>query len=120
MQPNKKAYEKPKMTALSEKASDVDASAESDIVIPAFGLDGSVTAIKDRAFMGCSRLERVYILHSIQGIGAHAFAQCRSLQAIIYCGTLCEWRKIRKGADWDLDTGFYTVYCTDGESAKGE
>ena len=31
---------------------------------------------------------------------------------------MAQWRAIEKEDDWDVDTGDYTVYCTDGTIDK--
>lgn len=47
-----------------------------------------------------------------------ALSGCASLISIVYDGTMQDWDNVKKGADWDFNTGEYIVYCTDGEIAK--
>jgi hypothetical protein len=47
-----------------------------------------------------------------------AFTSCSSLASIHFGGTKDQWAAISKDSYWDLSTGNYTVYCTDGEIAK--
>ena len=44
-----------------------------------------------------------------------AFLDCFLLETINYGGTMEEWNCIGFPFSWDLGTGDYTVYCTDGE-----
>jgi hypothetical protein len=41
------------------------------------------------------------------------------LTSITYPGTREEWLTLAKGDEWDDGTGDYTVYCSDGNLAKG-
>ncbi|MDE7083442.1 MAG: leucine-rich repeat domain-containing protein [Clostridia bacterium] len=78
----------------------------------------SVTSIGDFAFYDCSSLTKVTIGNSVNNIGYYAFRGCSSLTSITFEDTVAEWNAIIKGDNWDLNTGDYTIYCTDGEIAK--
>ena len=91
-----------------------ECSSLTSIVIP----DG-VTSIGDRAFSECSSLTSVVIPDSIANIGAFAFQYCSSLTRINFGGTKAQWNAMAKYAMLYENTGDYTVYCKDGEIAKG-
>ena len=107
-------------------------------VIPS---DGSVTAIGEGAFAGCSELTSISIPEGVTSIGANAFLDCRnlvsitipstvtkidsaalsdclSLEKIYYDGSEEEWASIVKELYWDLGTGentangSYSVECS--------
>ena len=67
--------------------------------------DGSVTAIGEIAFYGCSGLKKIDIPKEITSIGFMAFIHCTSLATICYEGTRKEWNSITKENDWDLYAG---------------
>lgn len=83
-----------------------------------FEIPHGVTGLTDRAFHGCSSLATISIPKSITTIGAFALRYCSKLTTILYAGTTAEWQAISKGTEWDVSTGAYTVYCTDGNIAK--
>lgn len=79
----------------------------------------SVTTINDNAFMGCTSLTSITIPNSVTTIDESAFSDCTSLTSINYGGTVEQWTNdISFGTEWDINTGNYTVYCTDGTVAK--
>ena len=39
-------------------------------------------------------------------------------QRLISIGTKAQWKAIKKGYDWNYDSGNYTVHCTDGDISK--
>ena len=81
-------------------------------------IPNSVTSIEDYAFRGCSSLTSVTIGNSVTSIGEQAFYGCSGLTTINYNGTIAQWKGIPKARLWDLSTGNYTVYCTDGTISK--
>ena len=79
----------------------------------------SVTEIGVSAFRDCSGLTSVTIGNGVTEIGKSAFAGCTGLTQITFKGTTEQWKNIEKSEDWDVDTGDYTVHCTDGELKVG-
>lgn len=96
-----------------------ECTALTDIVLP-----DSVTYIDGYSFDGCTALSSIVIPAGVTKLGCCAFRNCRKLKSITYKGTVEQWNAIKKvydslGADdWDLNTGIYTVYCTDGDIHK--
>ena len=43
---------------------------------------------------------------------------CSNLKTINYGGTTTQWESVEKGYDWDISTGTYTVYCSNGNVNK--
>ena len=78
----------------------------------------SVTSIGDHVFRDCLSLTSITIWDSVAYIGADAFYSCRSLTSIIYKGTMEQWNNIEFDIHWNLDTGNYTIHCTDGDIPK--
>lgn len=74
----------------------------------------SVSMIRSKNFANCPSLRTVYIPDTVTLIENLAFENCTSLREIRFGGTVTQWQKIEKMQDWDLNTGDYTVYCTDG------
>ncbi len=68
-----------------------------------------VTSIGSSAFSGCSSLTSITIPDGVTSIGRYAFFDCRSLTTINYKGSKEQWVSIRKGTDWNSDTGSYTI-----------
>ncbi len=90
-----------------------DCNSLKSIVIP----EGVTTIFS--AFADCMALESVTIPASIKMISSHAFQECNALTRIDFAGTVAQWEAIKKGDYWyTLNTGDYTVYCTDGEIHK--
>ena len=84
------------------------------------GGETEITCVLSGGFAELTSLEKVVLPGSIKTIYSGAFYRCTSLKTIQYDGTVKQWKEIKKSADWDLESGNYTVYCTDGTVAKGE
>lgn len=83
-----------------------------DIVIPS-----GATSIEQWAL--CYHdLTSVSIPNTVTSIGASVFYGNDALTSITFGGTIDEWDAIEKGSDWDLNTGDYTIHCTDGDIPK--
>ena len=81
-------------------------------------IPNSITSIDDSAFYGCSSLTGITIPDSVTFIDFYAFYGCSSLRAIYYGGSKNGWNAIEKFYSWDEGTGYYVIYCTDGEITK--
>ena len=84
------------------------------------GGETEITCVLSGGFAELTNLEKVVLPGSIKTIYSGAFYRCTSLKTIQYDGTVEQWKAIQKSADWDQESGNYTVYCTDGTVAKGE
>ena len=101
----------------------------------------SVTSIGNNAFNSCSSLATLELGDSVESIGLYAFCDCTSLTSVTmsdsvkkidyrgfsgcsvltnikFDGTIAQWNSIDKGTIWSADTGYYTIYCTDGSIEK--
>ena len=74
----------------------------------------SVTSISDYAFYYCCGLTSITIGNGVTRIGVNAFENCYRLTRINFNGTKAEWNAISKGSNWNINTGAYTIYYTDG------
>ena len=80
----------------------------------------SVTSMGVETFSGCIRLESITIPDSITCMGSFVLEDCTSLESINFGGTKEQWNAVSKIGGWDLHTGSYTIYCTDGTISKSE
>ena len=81
-------------------------------------IHNGVTKIGGSAFRGCSGLTSVTIPDSVTSIGVRVFYNCSGLTSITFNGTKAQWNAISKGNQWNLQTGNYTIHCTDGDIPK--
>lgn len=77
-----------------------------------------VKKIGKGAFYGQS-FKQVTLPSTIKFIYNVAFAQCSSLEKIVYNGTMAQWKTVLKSGEgqkdaWNSNTGKYVVACTDG------
>jgi len=89
-----------------------------EIVIPTTLGGYAVTAIGEKAFENKANLTAIYIPRSVTSIGVNAFSGCAGLSNITYDGTLVQWILFPKGANWNANTGNYTIYCTNTSLSK--
>ncbi|MBR4063417.1 MAG: leucine-rich repeat protein [Clostridia bacterium] len=83
-----------------------------NVVIP-----DNVTIIGNYAFVSCSSLESVSIPSQVCSIEMSAFTACTTLENFTFKGTMAQWNGIGKGEQWNLNTPFTVVHCTDGDVA---
>lgn len=81
-------------------------------------ISGGMTGISYLMFQGCENLTSIVIPDSVKWITSGAFSDCTNLTSIQFKGTVEQWRSIQLDPDWDKNTGFYTVTCTDGSFSK--
>ena len=81
-------------------------------------IPNGVTSISEYVFYGCTGLKSVTIPDSVTRIGEYAFSQCIGLNSIIFNGTRAQWATIYKVTGWNIQTGNYTIHCTDGDIPK--
>ena len=74
--------------------------------------------IGESTFFYCKSLTSIAIPSAVSEIGMGAFANCTSLTDIQFAGTKEAWQAVKKGEDWDSETGDYTVTCTNGTIKK--
>ena len=78
----------------------------------------NTTSIGVGAFSDCTSLTSIEIPDSVTSIGDSVFNLCSSLTSINFEGTIEQWIGMEKGSNWDMGTGAYTIYCTDGVIPK--
>ena len=71
--------------------------------------DGTVTAIADSAFHGCTDIEIIFIPRQVTSIGEYAFNHCIGLTKIVYEGSKTQWSVLAKHENWDWDTNAYAM-----------
>ena len=54
----------------------------------------------------------------VTGIDTFAFDGCTGLTSITFKGTKEQWNAVKKGTDWNTNTGKCTIHCTDGDITK--
>lgn len=81
-------------------------------------LPDTVTNIQAWTFQDCSSLESITISDSIVTIENSALRSSKELITINFSGTIEQWKNIPKEEYWNLGTGKYTVYCSDGTIAR--
>ena len=74
----------------------------------------SVTHICEEAFRSCNSLESIELPASLVYIGPSAFNGCSSLRNISFAGTVNQWNRIDKRANWNAYIPATEVICTDG------
>ena len=87
-------------------------------ILTSITIPDSVTSIGSSAFYGCSSLKSITIPDSVTSIGSYAFYNCSNHTRINYSGSKAQWNKISKGYSWNSSTGYYRIYCTDGNISK--
>jgi hypothetical protein len=90
-----------------------DCTSLTEVIIPS-----GVTSVGAYAFSDCTSLTEVTIPSDVTSVGEDAFFGCSSLAKIIYQGASKEWKEITKGTDWNSETGFYIVECSDTKISK--
>ena len=76
-----------------------------------------VKGIYTEAFVNLYTLKKISIPTSVDSIGEGAFSGCATLATIDFRGTVEQWNKITKGAEWDKSMPKeYTVKCSDGNA----
>ena len=88
-------------------------SALESIVIPE-----GVEKIQTFSFSGCKSLSEITIPASVVRIEFKTFESCSALTSIDFGGTVADWRNIKTSPQWNVGTGDYTVYCSNGELGK--
>jgi hypothetical protein len=83
-----------------------------------FAVPSGVKVIGANAFCGCTSLKSVSILSSLYRIEAEAFSGCTSLTEIRFDGSVGQWEQVKLSLHWDINTGEYMIYCTDGTISK--
>ena len=83
-----------------------------------FGENSSLVEIGEGAFRECDSLEEINIPKGVVTIGRYAFYCDSALIKFNYASSIEAWDAIEKGEKWDVNTGYYTVFCMDGTVDK--
>ncbi len=100
-----------------EKGAFMNCTALKEVIIDE---NSVLEAIGEGAFRDCSLLERMNIPASVKTIERYAFYCDNLLVEFSFSGSIEAWGNITKGEKWDVNTGEYTVSCTDGAVNKSE
>lgn len=85
------------------------------LVVPDEFNEKPVNAIASYAFSGVETLTEITIPIGIKSVGERAFYGCSRLERVIFNGTKDEWIKISSAAGSESDEGSVTVKCADGD-----
>ena len=77
-------------------------------------IGNQVTSIGDCAFNYCTKLTSIVLPVSIQTIYNYAFSNCKNVESVVFEGTVEQWNKITKYAEWNKSFSITEVVCTDG------
>ena len=83
---------------------------DSAVYLQQVTLPKGLLTIEGVAFQNCQALTDVTLPGSITFIGNSAFYYCQNLATIYYLGTQEMWAAVDKQADWDENTGDYTLH----------
>ena len=91
----------------------LDHGTTGDVKVPETFAGYTVTGIGEGAFADCTGITGITLPATVTSIEKGAFSGCNNLTKIVFQGTSAQWNAITKGADWDANTGAYTVTCND-------
>ena len=78
-------------------------------------LPDTMTIIGSAAFFKCTELASINIPESVTTIEDGAFYNCFKLTDFNFNGTMAQWASITKVNEWNLNSAFLVVHCTDGD-----
>ena len=78
-------------------------------------MPNTITDIYPQAFRDCVRLTSITIPENVKNIYNFAFTGCTQLTDFRYNGTTSQWASITLGTDWNFNSAFTVVHCTDGD-----
>jgi hypothetical protein len=100
---------------IPENVKSIKGSAFSECIsLTSVSFPDGLRSIENYAFSGCESLEKITLPKSLKAIGDGVFAGCDKLSVIYYEGTKQEWEAIEKHYNWDNDSSFYLISCSDG------
>ena len=94
-------------------------SATNNTALTMIKLPNTITSIDNNSFANCIALSFIIIPDSITSINEKAFYGCITLTDFIYSGTKAQWASITLGTDWNFNSAFKVVHCTDGDVTLG-
>ncbi|MBO5939157.1 MAG: leucine-rich repeat domain-containing protein [Clostridia bacterium] len=86
--------------------------------LTAVKITDEITTIGEKAFYDCDNLQRITLPATIRYIEEDAFNNCGKLLDIYFLGTTEEWESITKEKNWDKNTGYYIIHCSDESFTK--
>lgn len=75
----------------------------------------TITDINPQAFRDCIKLTSITIPENVKNIYSFAFMGCTKLSDFNYNGTTSQWASITLGTDWNFNSAFTVVHCSDGD-----
>ena len=65
-------------------------------------------------FAQCKQLKKIEIGENVKSIGNYCFIDCKSVEEVIYKGTIEQWNNLYKSSTWNYNSNITAVICTDG------
>ena len=84
-----------------------------EVIIPGWHQEKTVTAIEYRAFYGCKNLTSIVIPNSVKTIDVSAFLGCENLARVYYGGSASDWGEISIGDYNEKLTGATRYYYSE-------
>lgn len=78
-------------------------------------IPNTITDIYPQAFRSCINLINITIPENVKNIYDFAFMGCTKLTDFNYNGTMSQWASITLGTDWNFNSAFTVVHCSDGD-----
>ncbi len=79
-------------------------------------LPSNLKRLEEAVLGQCRSLTEVVIPVSIEYIGKKAFYNTQSMQTLVYAGTVAQWNAIEKAENWDYNTHYTAIQCSDGKA----
>lgn len=83
-------------------------------------LSANITAILSDTFTSCTSLTSIVLPAKLTYIGYRAFSDCTNLSELVFAGSVAKWNAIEKDVEWNYNSPFQEVSCSDGAVSIGD